>query len=295
MQVYKRKKVEKMGKHRERKHTEKKQGGAAFDEYYEKLFGARWSALKNALLKEPSHVKLQIENSKPYFLDAASVFAAYQLPLDNALSILDMCAAPGGKSLVIASRMEDEATIVCNERSMPRRQRLVQTCRESLPERIFSRVKITASDGAVLCKMQDACYSRILLDAPCSSERHILNDEKYLNLWTEARIKTLSMEQWALLSSAYRLLEEGGLLVYSTCALTSFENDEVIRRLLKKFSDANIVYDIKNVAEDERLCSMLDKQIHLRPERTEFGFHILPDNNDGAGPIWFSIVKKCGF
>lgn len=287
--------VKKMGKHKERRNTEKKQGGAAFNEYYEKLFGARWSTLKNALLEETSHIKLQIENGKPYFLDAASVFAAYQLPLEGAFSILDMCAAPGGKSLVIASRMEDEATLVCNERSMPRRQRLVQTCRESLPEKIVSRLKITASDGALLCKIQNACYSRILLDAPCSSERHILNDEKYLNLWTEARIKTLSMEQWALLSSAYRLLEEGGVLVYSTCALTPFENDEVIRRLLKKFSDATIVYDVKNSAEDERLCGMLDKQINLQLERTEFGFHILPDNNDGAGPIWFSIVKKCGF
>ena len=275
-----------------RKNTEKKQGDAAFDAYYENVFGARWSDLKNALLKDSSPIKLRFENCKPYFLDAASVFAAYQLPLDGASSLLDMCAAPGGKSLVIASRMEEKATLVCNERSGARRQRLLQTCRECLPDHIFSRVRITASDGAILCKNQTASYERILLDAPCSSERHVLNDKKYLDLWTASRVKSLSIEQWALLSSAYRLLEEGGVLVYSTCALTPLENDEVLRRLLKKFPDASVVYDVKNPFDDKGFQEFFSELPTLAPERTEFGFHILPDKNNGAGPIWFSVVKK---
>lgn len=268
-------------------------GKEGFEEYYKNLYCDRWETLKSALLKEPVYAKFQIQNCKEYFLDPASVFAASLIPSENAETYLDLCAAPGGKTLILASKMEENATLVSNERSNQRKIRLAQVIQNCLPESIQNRIKISCSDGKKWCLTQTECYDRILLDAPCSSERHVLNDEKYLNEWSPSRIKSLAMEQWALLSSAYRLLVPGGFLLYSTCALCPEENDKIILRLLKKFSNAEIIFDLEELNVSEQIKNNIQMPFIPTPEKTESGFHILPDKNSGAGPIWFSLIKKC--
>ncbi len=263
-----------------------------FDAYYSELFSSRWESLKSSLQSEKSYVEWKNEGCKGYFIDPASVYAALHLPLKGAKRILDMCAAPGGKTLVIGSLMEKDALLVSNERSFQRRQRLSQVCKDSLPESVASRIKLTSSDGARLCLNAGEVYDRILLDAPCSSERHVLNDRKHLLLWSSSRVKSLAMEQWALISSAYRLLSRGGYLVYSTCALSKSENDGIIKRLVKKFDDMKIVLDGEAMEFSDEYKKFLKTEIRFEPERTECGFHILPDRQNGAGPIWFSVLEK---
>lgn len=281
-----------MGKKNQNAAAKKLQGRAGFEEYYGSLFNERWQTLKESLSGESVYACWNGGGTEPYYLDPASVFAALQLPLEGAGQILDMCAAPGGKTLVIASRMPEEAELVSNERSPARKNRLVQVVQNCLPEQVRGRIKISCSDGAKWCTTQTEVYDRILLDAPCSSERHVLADEKYLSQWSPSRIKTLSMEQWALLSSAYRLLVPGGYLLYSTCALCPSENDCVVSRLFKKFSDAELCFtDSEPSVKDniERFCSLPSL---IYPERTEFGFHILPDKSAQCGPIWFTLIHK---
>lgn len=281
-----------MGKKNQNVAARKLQGGEGFEEYYGSLFNGRWRTLKESLFGESVYACWKAGGNESYYLDPASVFAALQLPLEGAEHILDMCAAPGGKTLVIASRMAEDAELVSNERSPARKNRLAQVVQNCLPEEIRNRIKISCSDGAKWCTTQTEVYDRILLDAPCSSERHVLADEKYLSQWSPSRIKSLSMEQWALLSSAYRLLVPGGYLLYSTCALCPSENDGVVSRLFKKFSDAELSFtDCEpSVKENiERFCSLPPL---IQPERTEFGFHILPDKSAQCGPIWFTLIHK---
>lgn len=267
-------------------------GKEGFEKYYSDLYGLRWPLLKDALVKDTVYATLSCGGTENYYLDPASVFAAMQLPLKGAERLLDMCAAPGGKTLVLAGRMDEDASLVSNERSQNRKQRLVTVCDTCLPSNIRERIKISCSDAAKWCTTQKECYERILLDAPCSSERHVLNDEKYLAEWSPNRIKSLAMEQWALLSCAYRLLEPDGYLLYSTCALAEAENDGVVERLLKKFDDVEFCFRENEpiIPEDyERTCKM---DFIPKTERTEYGFHILPDMQGGAGPIWFTLIHK---
>ena len=281
-----------MGKKNQNVAARKLQGREGFEEYYGSLFNGRWRTLKESLFGESVYACWKAGGNEPYYLDPASVFAALQLPLEGAEHILDMCAAPGGKTLVIASRMAEDAELVSNERSPARKNRLAQVVQNCLPEEIRNRIKISCSDGAKWCTTQTEVYDRILLDAPCSSERHVLADEKYLSQWSPSRIKSLSMEQWALLSSAYRLLVPGGYLLYSTCALCPSENDGVVSRLFKKFSDAELCFTDSEPAVKEnieRLCSLPSI---IQPERTEYGFHILPDKSAQCGPIWFTLIHK---
>ena len=88
----------------------KPSGREAFEEYYSSLLVERWQKIKEAFVKENTPVEYHIPGAeKSYFLDSASVLAALCLPLDESENILDLCAAPGGKTLVIASRMSSDA------------------------------------------------------------------------------------------------------------------------------------------------------------------------------------------
>ena len=271
----------------------KLQGASGFDEYYSSIYGERWSSLKESFSKESQSVEWKVPGSqKSYFLDSASVLAAVSLPLENSKNILDLCAAPGGKTVVIASRMPSDAILSSNERSPDRKHRLsvvVQTC---LPPEINKNVKVSCSDGSTWCTRQTECFDTILLDAPCYSERHVYNDSKYLNQWSLSRIKTVTTEQWALLSCAFRLLAPGGTLLYSTCALCPQENDEMIRRLIKKFNKEKETFTfLEPNLQNIDLSTFSDVKLP-EFERTEFGYQILPDKSNGAGPIYFCLIKK---
>ncbi len=258
-------------------------GEIGFETYYHDLFSERWESLKNSFYQEPHYLTWQPTSCEPYYLDSASVLAAYSLPLDNAKNILDMCAAPGGKSLVLAHRMDSDAHLLCNERSASRRTRLSHVLDNHLQKDVRNRVNISSNDGSLMCKKEKDMFDAILLDAPCSSERHVFLDKKYLDQWSSARIKNLSISQWSLLSSAFRMLAEGGYLLYSTCALSPVENDNVIKKLLKKF-DTAIIRDIDiNKVPIQGLPSA---------ERTLHGYHVLPDVENGAGPLYFSLIAK---
>lgn len=263
------------------KRTVQKNGKEAFNDYYGAVFGARWEQLQSALAGEVRSCAYEANLAKPYYLDVGSVAAASALPLEGAKAIADMCAAPGGKSLVIASRMGKDATLVANERSRERKARLLRVLDEHLPPATRERVRVTGFDAARWCRYELDAYDRILLDVPCSSERHVFADETYLSQWSPARIRNLAVTQWAILSSAFLVLKKGGYLVYSTCALSRAENDDVVSRLLKKYKNAKVV-----PLKETDVCALCGA------EKTVHGMHVLPDVQNGAGPIFFSLLYK---
>ncbi len=268
-------------------------GEEGFNQYYESIYGTRWEGLKETFARENQPVEYKIPGAeKSYFLDSASVLAALCLPVKGAENILDLCAAPGGKTLVLASRMDPDALLSSNERSPERKHRLAVVVETCLPPQISARVKTSCSDGSTWCTRQSECFDRILLDAPCSSERHVYLDPKYLKDWSLSRIKTVTTEQWALLSSAYRLLQPGGILLYSTCALCPEENDGMISRLYKKFNKNGNDFELLPPSPELSEIEGFTKITLPQYEKTEFGYQILPDTANGAGPIYFSIIKK---
>ena len=269
----------------------KETGLLAFENYYNSVYQNRWQSLKESFSKESLYFTFSLKGCKEYYLDAASVLASCCLPLENANNILDLCAAPGGKSLVLSSRMNKEATLLSNEISASRRNRLISVLNESLPSEINCRVKVTGIDGSLACKKFNEQFDAILLDTPCSSERHVFADPKYLNQWTSARIKNLSFRQWSLLSSAFLVLKTDGFLLYSTCAISKEENDGVVKKLLSKYKENVSLTKIDFSSVYENLPSHL-KIPKLEVEKTEFGYQILPDKINGAGPLFFTLIQK---
>ena len=165
---------------------------------------------------------------------------------------------------------------------------------EHLPPDISTRIEVTGYDAATLPRYRQACCDRILLDAPCSSERHVITDAKYLACWTPARVKMLAQRQWALLSAAFLLLKPGGFLVYATCALTDAENDGVVQKLLKKYGKEAAVHNgaaAAPYAADTETAAGNDTKL-IASEKTLFGRRFLPDTCTGAGPLYFSLIEK---
>jgi 5-methylcytosine rRNA methyltransferase NSUN4 len=119
-------------------------------------------------------------------------------------------------------------------------------------------------------------FDRVLVDAPCSGERHLLMGGDELKNWTPSRSKQLSVRQHSLLCAALDATKDGGTVVYSTCALSPLENDGVIRKLLKSRKDQFTVVKSSDSAG----------------EATEFGRIYLPDVSGGSGPIYCAVLKR---
>ena len=250
----------------------------AFEAYYENLFGDRWPRLRESLLLPAVHTPFSEGLIKPYMMDGASVLAAASLRLPDSGIILDACAAPGGKSLVLASGMADSVQLLCNELSGERRRRLKNVLDEHLCDDKRLKVTVSGFNAAEMGgrKKEWNRFDAILLDAPCSSERHVIQSPKALAEWKSARPRFLSRRQWSLLSAAFLLLKNGASLVYSTCALSPEENDTPVKRLLEKYS-----------GEVE-----LDEPDFTLGEKTRYGRLILPDECGGMGPMYVARFWK---
>jgi 16S rRNA (cytosine1407-C5)-methyltransferase len=249
-----------------------------FEAYYTRLYGSRWRGLKKSLLAEGSGFAWTGGLICPYRLNYASVLAARSLRLPDEGLVLDACAAPGGKSLIIASLMGRNVQLLANEFSRERRRRLEQVLDAYLDEETRRRVKVSGFDAAAQGgrKSEQGRFRALLLDAPCSSEAHVLGKATALAAWTAARPRFLARRQWALLSAAFRLLAPGGSLVYATCALTEEENDGVARRLPEKYGPT----------------AELDEPGFTEGEKTLYGRIILPDQSGGAGPMYVARFRK---
>ena len=221
-----------------------------------------------------------------YLMDPASEIVAKALQVKASDTVLDMCAAPGGKSLILAEEMSFDAKqnwhlppgeLICNEISEGRRDRLTRVLTEhvSKEKRMFLHVK--GLDGNQYGLRQPGHYDRILADVPCSGERHLLENQKEFEAWPEKRTKNLSVRQYSLLSAAWLAVKVDGRIVYSTCSLSPIENDGVVAKLVKKRAPAVLRLDFL-------------KQYDFL-EETEFGYQVLPDTC-GFGPMYFSVLEK---
>lgn len=261
-----------------------------FDTHFEGIYGARWAPLKEALLKPSSKVSRSCFGGfAEYFLDAASVTVAEQLPLAAGDRVLDMCAAPGGKALVLLENLARVGgELLANELSLARRKRLEEVLRSHVPQEFRHLAKVTGWDGSLVGVKTPGKYDKILLDAPCSSERHLLEQDSSMKEWKISRTKQLGQRQYSMICSAMLALKPGGVLVYSTCSISPLENDAVLERLLDRKGDQISTDPSLGVA----LRLPMNGTAELNFEETKHGFQIFPDLNQGQGPLYFARLVK---
>jgi len=258
------------------KKQKEKEGEKLFDLHYQDIYGERWPTLRKALLEERKPVAFNENLEATYFLDEASIVAARLLSVQKGDQVLDMCAAPGGKSLVLASSLQGSGHLVANDRSATRRGRLKIVLKNHLPELWQLSVEVTAHDASKWGLYEQEVYDRILLDAPCSSERHVLNDAKALHMWRPSRPKALAIQQFAMLAAALEAVKIEGFILYSTCSIEPSENEGVIEKLFVKRAGR---FEIEHISVPEA-------------EKLLYGSIMLPDRANGRGPLYFCLIRR---
>lgn len=170
-----------------------------------------------------------------YIQDLSSCMAVDALDVSKDQIVLDIAAAPGGKTTFMAQRMENTGSIVALEPN-DRRARAMSF---NLARCGVYNTCILRMDGLEVEKLQ-AKFDRVLLDAPCSCEGVIAKDTTRKTSHTRQDIDFCASRQDRLIEAAARMVKAGGILVYSTCSFAPEENEMVVDRLLQKFDNITI-------------------------------------------------------
>ena len=161
--------------------------------------------------------------------------------VDSVKVCLDMCAAPGGKSINILNRLSDDSLLISNDYQYKRAQIL-----SSNLERLgFGNVIITNKDSDTLAKELRNTCDLVVLDAPCSGEGMIRKYPEILDEWSINNIESLASLQSELLENAYKCLKNNGQILYSTCTFAKEEDENQIDSFLKKHPDMYLVGETK--------------------------------------------------
>lgn len=158
-----------------------------------------------------------------YVQEASSMFLETALrqavDFSKPLKIIDLCAAPGGKTTLIASLLNVESLLVANEVIRPR----VSVLMENLERWGCPNVAVTNADPEDFSPLA-AWFDVVVVDAPCSGEGLFRKDENARKEWSPEAVQMCSARQKRILAAAEKLVAPGGLLVFSTCTYNHFEN-----------------------------------------------------------------------
>lgn len=216
-----------------------------------------------------------------YPINPSSVAAVRCLAPEPAEEVLDLAAAPGGKTLQLAAMMKNTGRIAAVEPVKKRFHRL----RANMQRCGVSNVQYYLADGRGVGRKVPERFDRVLLDAPCSSESRIrLEDPDSYRHWKLRKIKECSRKQRSLLRSAYQALKPGGRLLYCTCAFAPEENELVVQHLLATEPAAELLpltlpegpYIQNGLSEwrGERLDPAIDRCRRILPDSLWDGFFL---------------------
>lgn len=249
-----------------------------------------------------------------YWMDLASLLPPLMLDVHPGQRVYDACAAPGGKSLVLAHMMFGNTVaggqwtgasgfLTCNDSSRSRRIRLNSVIKSYLPSSLLGRgqhIHLTGQPADSSWGIHEE-FDRILVDAPCSSERHIIHqrhgniDEIDREEWSVAKCRRLSKIQIKMIRRAHEALKVGGRMVYSTCSLDFQQNDKVIEKLKAKLGDKVAI--VSHQEGFAGLTAQLPWPFQMSEEhdghltKTDHGWLALPDSC-GWGPLYVSVLEK---
>ncbi len=207
-----------------------------------------------------------------YVQEAASMFLQQALAnfVDKKAKMLDMCAAPGGKSTLIAHYL-DGGVLVANEFVRQRAHILSENVQKwGSPEVIVTNN--APSDFSDFIGVFDA----ILVDAPCSGEGMFRKDANAIAEWSLQNVRNCVVRQREILEAAWRCLKTDGVLIYSTCTYNRLENEENVQWLCRQFA-----------AEILRIPTEAAWQIAETPE----GYHFFPHRTRGEG-LFMAVLRK---
>lgn len=188
--------------------------------------------------KEDQPGKHPYHEAGVYYIQEPSAMAPVgMLKVCPGEKVLDLCAAPGGKSTQIAAALKGQGLLVCNE-IHPARAKILS---ENIERMGVRNACVTNETPAHLAEVFPEYFDRILVDAPCSGEGMFRKNDEACDQWSLENVKLCAERQQEILDCAAVMLRPGGRLVYSTCTFAPEENEEGMERFLQRHSEFQLL------------------------------------------------------
>lgn len=213
------------------------------------------------------------DQSLIYVQNPSSMLATLVLDPQPGEVVLDLAAAPGGKTLHIAAKMRNEGQLSAVEPIRGRFFKLQANLKRYGAE--ITRTYMT--DGRTVGKKTPERFDRVLLDAPCSGESRIHQDDPASwQHWKPRKIKEQARKQYGLIRSAFAALKPGGTLLYCTCSFAPEENEAVVSDFLTDTPEANLVQiSLPILNQQNGLTSWQEKEFGAQANQT---IRVLPND-----------------
>lgn len=167
-----------------------------------------------------------------YFQEPSAMAAAEALPIIEGGRVLDLCAAPGGKTTHIAARMKNRGLLVSNE-IVPKRAAILA---ENVERMGLCNTVVTNETPSRLAERFGGFFDGIIVDAPCSGEGMFRKEPQAIDEWSVNHTLSCAVRQKNILDDAYKMLKCGGYIVYSTCTFSYDENESVVKYMMNTYN-----------------------------------------------------------
>lgn len=214
-----------------------------------------------------------------YIQEASAMLPAEVLAVEPGEKILDLCAAPGGKSAKLAAALQGKGLLWSNDINAERAKVLLR----NLEQLGVANAMVSVAEPSALARALPAYFDRILVDAPCSGEGMFRRDPKAIKSWASYSNEKLLDIQAGLLAAASRMLKEGGFLVYSTCTFNRAENEMQIESFLASHPEFITVDVSERYIKEAGLSPALGDLHALR---------VWPQRNRGDGHFTCLLQKQ---
>lgn len=197
---------------------------------------------------------------------------------DDNIKVLDLCAAPGGKSTLINSALKNNDLLVANEIIKTR----VPVLTDNLTRWGTSSTIVTNNDPKDFGRLK-GFFDIILVDAPCSGSGMFRKDPAAMDEWSEANVNLCHQRQERILADIYPALKEDGYLIYSTCSYSIEENEDILDWLCTEFELESIRIPV------DADWGIVESQ---STQKQAWGYHFYPDKVKGEGLFAACLQKK---
>jgi NOL1/NOP2/sun family putative RNA methylase len=220
-----------------------------------------------------------------YVQEPAAMAPAECIDINPDWCVLDMCAAPGGKSTQIANKLGENGVLVSNE-IIPSRCKILSGNVERLG---LENVVVTCTDTAFLAKTFPKAFDLIMVDAPCSGEGMFRKEEAAVNEWSRENVLKCAKRQGEILENAAKLLKDGGTVVYATCTFSLEENEMIVDAFLSAHDEFELVPP-KQAVIDATVDGI--KFDGCKCQNINFARRFYPHKNRGEGQFMAVLKNK---
>lgn len=223
-----------------------------------------------------------------YYMQEPSAMAPVELlQINPGDRVLDLCAAPGGKSTQIAAKLQHQGLLVSNDNQAERQKVVVR----NLAMFGVRNAMVTVAEPVALTQSFPHYFNKILIDAPCSGEGMFRKDDSMIASWDTHSVAKCSMMQETILDAAVHLLAPGGRIVYSTCTFSPEENEATIARFL----DGHPEFQVEAIKPQYGWASGRSDWIEVEQGSTEGSFSLESRKAvEGTIRLWPQLLQGEG-